>query len=84
MRSEFDKNLQVAQTVGVDLSSVQGYMEKRQILQFLEGMEDAGKRAASIVANMLQFSRHSNAKKQPCSLAGILDRAVELASIDYD
>jgi PAS domain S-box-containing protein len=81
---ELDKNLQVARACGVDLPSIRNYLERRQILQFLEGMEDAGRRAANIVANMLQFSRHSDAEKQPCSLNGILDRAVELASIDYD
>lgn len=81
---DLDKNLQVARDCGVDLSSIRNYLEQRQILQFLDGMEDAGKRAANIVANMLQFSRYGNVEKQPCSLNGILDRAIELASIDYD
>ena len=51
------KNIEVASELGLDLNKVHQYMDKRGILGYLRGISDAGRRAASIVRNMLEFSR---------------------------
>ena len=50
-------NARVAGECGITLSSVQQYLERREILTFLEDIRQSGQRAAEIVANMLSFSR---------------------------
>ena len=41
------------------IATVTGYLEKREILQLLQGIQESGERAAKIVSDMLQFSRPS-------------------------
>ncbi len=81
---EFEKNEEIAQRCGIDLLSLQDYLQDRQIDTMLAGIRESGKRAAQIVQNMLQFSRRDNSVMEPCSLAGMLDRVIELAGNDFD
>ena len=77
-------NAKVADELKVDLPLLNKYLEKRRIFRFMDGIKEAGERAAKIVANLLQFSRKTNANKVACSLEAIVDKSVELARTDYD
>jgi PAS domain S-box-containing protein len=77
-------NQRVAAAHGLDLVAMRGYLEERKALRFLDGVQDAGRRAAKIVANMLEFSRRSESRQELADLHELLDKAVELASSDYD
>ncbi len=77
-------NHRVAAGCGTTLPAVQAYLDERRISAFLEGIRDAGARAARIVDNMLNFSRRSESKKIPISLTELLENTVELAAHDYD
>lgn len=77
-------NQAVAKDMGLAMESLKAYFQKREIFQFIQDIRDASARAAGIVSNMLQFSRKSEAIKQPAQLADVLDRSVALASSDYD
>ena len=79
-----EKNRKVAQECGCKLEDIREYLVRRKIPEFLEGIREAGARAARIVANMLDFSRRSDSSKGIISVAELLDRSVELASTDYD
>ncbi|MEW5722754.1 MAG: PAS domain S-box protein [Thermodesulfobacteriota bacterium] len=81
---ELAQNLKAAQSCGTELEKVQAYLAKRQITDFLEGILNSGQRAAKIVANMLEFSRHSKSEMQLARLDELLDKTVELAASDYD
>lgn len=81
---DLPKNREVADELGLDLEQIQRYLEKRGILRFLEGIREAGSRAAKIVSDMLAFSRRSESQFTPVDLAEMLDTAVRLASSDYD
>ncbi len=50
----------------------------------LEGVKESGERAASIVSDMLTFSRRSDSKNQPVNLKDILERTIDMAGKDYD
>jgi len=52
--------------------------------QLLDGIQQAGARAAKIVSHMLSFSRRSNRQLTPCDLPALIDQAVEIASNDFD
>ncbi len=78
------KNLEVAAELGLDLNKVHQYMDRRGILGYLRGISDAGRRAASIVRNMLEFSRKSESSRTNAQVRGILEKALSLAENDYD
>ncbi|MES9844758.1 MAG: sensor histidine kinase, partial [Candidatus Sedimenticola sp. 6PFRAG5] len=81
---ELDKNQELAGEMDLDLGKVQEYMKQRQVLYFLEGIGEAGRRASEIVKNMLQFSRKAEAVMQSEEIAPLIERTLELASVDYD
>ncbi|MGE4296665.1 MAG: nitrogen regulation protein NR(II) [Desulfovibrionaceae bacterium] len=81
---DFGPNTALAQREGLDLRRLASYLEKRNVTSYIGNIRDAGRRASSIVANMLQFSRKSAPEKQPCNLNVLLDRALELAGGEYD
>lgn len=81
---ELVKNIQVAQECGIDLDRMRLYLEQRHILAYLKGVQDAGQRAAKIVANMLSFSRRGEADKESIDLNQLLEKSLELATSDYD
>lgn len=58
-------------------------MKLREIYGLLDGVAECGKRAASIVANMLEFSRSSDTKLIPCNIHSIIDKSIELAANDF-
>lgn len=77
-------NLKAADEVGVSLDLVRAYMEKRGIFEFISHIRSAGVRASTIINNMLQFSRRSEARGETVDLAILLDRVLELVASDYD
>ncbi len=77
-------NLTAAQKLGIDFDALTAYMEQRDIHKMLDSVMAAGKRAASIVANMLSFSRKSESGFLPEDLSLLLDQTLELAASDYN
>src|SRR3990167_4584555 len=78
------KNLEQARAAQVQLPAVQHYLALREIPQLLDGIQQAGSRAARIVSHMLSFSRLSSRTLMPCELTGLIDQAVEIAGNDFD
>ncbi|MEB0075494.1 ATP-binding protein [Pseudomonas sp. CCI3.2] len=81
---ELPKNVEQAEQAGIKLESVNHYLLSREVPQLLDGIQQAGARAAKIVSHMLNFSRLSNRKMAPCDLPALIDQAVEIASNDFD
>ena len=81
---ELEKNREIADEVSIDIEKINTYLEKRDIPFYLNGIREAGERAAAIVRNMLDFSRKSESIRAECNIHSILDKALELASNDYD
>lgn len=84
LSADLKVNQEVASALGIDLDNVHRYMEQRQILHFMDEMADAGKRAGDIVTNMLQFSRKPELQLSQEDINGLVDRTLDLASVDYD
>lgn len=78
------KNQEIASQCGIELNDLRTYLDKREILMFLNGIRDSGDRAAKIVSNMLQFSRQSAPAPVVADLAEIIEKTLELAANDYD
>ncbi|NWL20246.1 HAMP domain-containing sensor histidine kinase [Pseudomonas umsongensis] len=81
---ELPKNLEQAEQIGVELSTVNQYLQAREVPQLLDGIQQAGARAAKIVTHMLSFSRRSTRQMAPCDLPALIDQAVEIAGNDFD
>jgi PAS domain S-box-containing protein len=78
------KNIEVADRIGVDLGKIVQYAEEQDISNHLTGIREAGERAATIIRNMLDFSRKSEPNRIDCDMRSLIDKAVDLASSDYD
>jgi PAS domain S-box-containing protein len=81
---EMPANREAALSCGLELEKVRLYLEQRRIIQFLDGIRDAGERASRIVENMLNFSRRSESRHAAINLSELLEKTVELAAHDYD
>ena len=78
------ENDRIAAEVGTTMEAIRGFLEKRSILHQLRLIHDSGRRAATIVQNMLSFARKSESKPSLFDVSEILDKTVELAQNDYD
>ncbi|MFJ4155843.1 ATP-binding protein [Pseudomonas sp. NPDC089752] len=81
---ELPRNQEQASELGIELPVVYRYLESREVPQLLDGIQQAGARAAKIVTHMLSFSRRSNRQLVPCDLPALIDQAVEIAGNDFD
>ncbi|POA34442.1 MULTISPECIES: HAMP domain-containing sensor histidine kinase [unclassified Pseudomonas] len=84
LSADLPKNIETAEQIGIELDSVNRYLQNREVPQLLDGIQQAGARAAKIVTHMLSFSRRSNRQMAPCDLPALIDQAVEIASNDFD
>jgi len=79
-----DANRRTAGELGLDCEAMAAYMRSRGILDAVNDIRDAGQRAATIVKNMLEFSRKSESGKEPCDLEAITENVLSIVSSDYD
>jgi PAS domain S-box-containing protein len=79
---DHEANKRSAEKFNLDLVKMNSYLEERQILKFINNIQDAGKRAASIVSNMLQFSRGNQKSLSHTSVKELLERALNIANAD--
>jgi signal transduction histidine kinase/HAMP domain-containing protein len=82
--SELAKNLAQAADSGVELAAINDYLRRREIPQLLDGIQQAGARAAKIVTHMLSFSRLSSRELSACQLPLLINQALEIAGNDFD
>ena len=79
-----EKNIKISEEIGVDIEKVYEFLQKRNIIEFLNGIKDSGERAAEIVANMLEFSRGGSERLEPIDVNSIIEKSIDIASKDYD
>ncbi|MBI9097072.1 MAG: HAMP domain-containing protein [Spirochaetaceae bacterium] len=77
-------NQRAAEEIGLDLSLMKIFMEKRDIPRMLDAMIESGKRVSDIVNNMLSFTRKSEDRKTSQNLIDLIDKTIEIAGTDYD
>jgi PAS domain S-box-containing protein len=77
-------NLRIADRYGIVFDSMRKYLDDREIISMLNNIRVSAQRAAKIVSEMLEFSHTGRSCKEPTDLNGLLDKAIELVSKDYD
>ncbi|TIH13751.1 PAS domain S-box protein [Marinifilum sp. JC120] len=81
---DLEKNRKTASECNVDLGNLREYLSRRDVPKMLNGISESCNRAATIVSNMLRFSRKSERKFGECNLAELMNNTIELAANDYD
>ncbi|MBN1295540.1 cache domain-containing protein [bacterium] len=82
--AEIQKNVETADKIGMDFNQLQQYLSARSIPDMIEAILTSGRRASTIVKNMLSFSRKSESNFCNHRVTALLDDALELARNDYD
>ena len=77
-------NLSVAKELGISMEDIRTFMEKRNIFRMLAAIHESGSRAAEIVNNMLGFARKSEPQFSFHYPNELMDKILDLATIDYD
>lgn len=78
------RNQEVARELGFSLEQLAQYLEQREINQFLDGIQEAGSRAARIIEDMLSFSRRHQTGFIETPVVDLIEAAVRLATNDYN
>lgn len=81
---ENEVNQHIAQDHQLNLTAMEAYLKQRQIDKFISNIKDAGQRAATIVANMLQFSRGNKQQLSKTLVKELIDRTLTIARADLD
>lgn len=77
------KNLEAADSVGVDFALIKSYLEKREIYSILDSVVNAVGKASEIIKGMLHFSRRGESQKVKYSIEKVIDESIELTYSDY-
>ncbi|HDQ15122.1 MAG TPA: PAS domain S-box protein, partial [Sediminispirochaeta sp.] len=77
-------NIEAAQRAQVSLESVRKYLELRKIPEQLGLILDSGRRLREIVQNINSFTNRSEVEFSSHRLSDILDKSVELASVEFN
>lgn len=73
-------NLDAAREVGCDVDAVRAYLAQRRILEMLEYIDSAGRKAAKVVSHLLEFSRKSSESRAREDMVRIMDEAMAACS----
>jgi len=76
-------NIETAERLGINLDAMRSFLVERKIINQLNHIHEAGKRASKIVSNMLSFARKDD-KKSSHNILNLLDETVEMAGSDYN
>ena len=84
LAKDLPANNKAAEELGISMSVINRYMEKRGILNQLTAINQACGHAVKIIENMLSFSRKNDANRKEVDLEELLDSTIELANNHYD
>ncbi len=79
---ELPANQRTADNLNLDLNVLNTYLDERGIPQFFDHIQNAGERAAKIVANMLQFSRNDHLQKRDITVKELINTTLNIAHND--
>ncbi len=77
-------NVKAARSAGTTMESIQKFMGIREVPKLIKAITDSGARVAGIVSNMLSFARKSDSSFSSHDPSELLDRALDLATTDYN
>lgn len=82
--SDLRLNKEAASEADLSLSRMRNYLDKREIPGLLDGIANSAGKAATVVRNMISFSRGSERLFEYNNIEQLLEETLELAMTDYD
>ncbi len=82
LSEDIPANEKAALELGLSMKDIRAYMEKRDIFQTLDRINEAGNRAATIIKNMLGFARKSEPALAAHNLSQVLMETLAIAKSD--
>ena len=83
LKLDSSKNLEIAEKAGLSMEALRRYINLRKIDLMMDSVKVSGKRADSIINNMLNFTRTDLDRKSQNNVIAILEEAIELAANDF-
>jgi C4-dicarboxylate-specific signal transduction histidine kinase len=83
LSKELVANNELAEKLDCNIDTLRSYLEQRGILRFVDNIEEAGERAANIIATMLKFSHTGHSEQRPTDLRELLEQSLLLAGSSY-
>ncbi len=80
LQKDLIPNIEAVESLGIDMDIIRSYGKIRDIPNLLMSVETAGKRAATIVTDMLDFSRMSEGTLSSYDISQLLDETINLAT----
>jgi PAS domain S-box-containing protein len=74
----------VALEQGCSLEAIGNYLRARQVPEFLDAIEQSGKRATRIVANMLEFSRKGISGKKLVDVNEVVEKSLSFCLANHE
>lgn len=76
--SHFGTNRERANELGIDVETIDRYLNAREIPIMLDSIREAGERSANIVRNMLEFSHNSQRKTSLVDVKHLIEQTIAL------
>ena len=80
---DMPRNQEAAKECGISFDQVSEYARNRKLDSMLDSARKTGHRAATIVNNMLGFTRKTGSRMKPESLPVLIDDTINMAMGDY-
>lgn len=77
-------NRRIAEEIGINTDDFKAYLEKRGILTMIGTIKESGNQIGRVLDNMLSFSKNENAVVSPHDPVDILEKALQIASIEHN
>lgn len=77
-------DLKSAAKAGISIDALKLYMKDRDIYKMLDNIRESGKRITEIIENMLSFARKSGNGRKSSDISEILDKTLDLITVDSD
>lgn len=84
LSTDLAKNLSVAQALDFDIDKMQQYLHQREVLNFVNLIQQSSQRASQIVTNMLQFARRSDASLVQVPVYSVIEQSLKLLDSDKE
>ncbi|MBI9098196.1 MAG: HAMP domain-containing protein [Spirochaetaceae bacterium] len=82
--TSLESNIKAAEKTGLSMKDLQSYISERDLPRMFKSINESGKRASSIIQNMLSFARDNDSDFSTQSLQDIIENSLKLSETDYN
>ncbi len=77
-------NRKLAEECGVDLEKIRQYMERQEVIFFMDAIKESAINASRIINSLLDFSRPQQSEMKMADINQLVTNSLTLARADYD